>query len=155
MCEARSKFANWLQNVYVRGLACVPCTYILIYRCAHRMLRGESNRGIVSFCFVRVCVRACVLVAKWNSIAKSARPPFPFAFLPRVVFPFPLPSPPKPTIQLQLGLSVDIHQHLFWIEPSHYAIKPCAGHIRVRFQVHADVESPRRGVQQRSGPGDR
>ena len=64
---------------------------------------GESNRGIVSFHFVRACVR------KIGVDFPDAPFPFPFAaggfpfsLLPRGVFPFPLeiPPPPQPPTQL-------------------------------------------------------
>ena len=53
-----------------------------------RRLGGESNGEIVSFLFVRACVRACGLVAEWNSNPKD-RAPFSLSLWPWRAFPFP------------------------------------------------------------------
>ena len=47
------------------------------------------NREIVSFRFVRSCVRARGLDVEWNSSSNPIPGAFPFPFWPRRVFPFP------------------------------------------------------------------
>ena len=82
----------------------LPIYYIYIYINTHIGGWGdETNREIVSFRFVRSCVRARGLVVEWNFGSIQGLCPFPFPFSDHEPFPFPFGAPPpapQPPIQL-------------------------------------------------------